>query len=773
MKQIFKRLLPIIMVTMLIHGRGIIHAQKMPAIIPAPVQLKLGSGYFEINQQTAIRFKAGDARLQKAANYLAQQISLVSGLKIPINTVKLKNISLSLGSFPEIGQEGYLFESTEKAISIRANTTSGIIYGIQSLLQTLPAIRTNAALQVPAMQITDYPRFKWRGMHLDVSRHFFGPEFIKNYIDLMAAYKLNTFHWHLVDDQGWRIEIKKYPKLTETGAWRVDQNDKIWSDRPQAKPGEAATYGGYYTQQQLREIVTYAAERNITIVPEIEMPGHVASAISAYPELSCTQIPQLPLTGGNYSNMASGYCAGNEQVFQFLENVLDETMAIFPSRYIHIGGDELDKGPWKVCSKCQARIKTEGLKDVDELQSYFIKRIEKFLTSRNRQLIGWDEILEGGLAPEATVMSWRGEAGGIEAAKMKHDVVMTPGNPLYFDHYQAGPAGEPLAIGGFNTLKKVYDYNPIPSVLPAENAKYILGAQANLWTEYVTTAEQVEYMVLPRMIALAEAVWSPLENKNWTGFYERLQPHFRAFEQKGQHYSPGNFTASIIPQTKDGMLYASLQSEIPGTSIHYTLDGKNPDASSTIYNQPVRIDSSLILNAVVFRNGKLMSPKPASQSFSMHKAIGRNVKYEHPISRYYQADGPNSLTDGVRGTLAVGKYWHGIVGKNLVATVDLGKATPVNQLTLGCLQNYPDWVFIPDSVKFEGSEDGVQFRLLGGASSTISKNQIEAVKHDFKVEIPTQNIRYIRVTANNGLCPAGHPGAGKPAWIFADELIVH
>jgi hexosaminidase len=306
-----------------------------------------------------------------------------------------------------------LLNVTPKSITISANTHRGLIYGIQSLLQTLPAIRTNAALQVPCLEIVDYPRFAYRGMHLDVSRHFFGPEFVKTYIDLIASYKMNTFHWHLVDDQGWRIEIKKYPKLTSVGAWRVDQNDIAWGSRPQAKPGEAATYGGYYTQEQIKDIIRYAEERNISIIPEIEMPGHVASAIASYPYLSCTQKPQLPLTGGNYSGMASGYCAGNDSVFTFLENVLAEVIQLFPSKYIHIGGDELDKEPWKVCPRCQARIKKEGLKNVDELQSYFIKRIEKFVNSKNRKIIGWDEILEGGLAPDATVMSWRGETGGI------------------------------------------------------------------------------------------------------------------------------------------------------------------------------------------------------------------------------------------------------------------------------------------------------------------------------------------------------------------------
>jgi hexosaminidase len=325
-------------------------------------------------------------------------------------------------------------------------------------------------------------------MHLDVSRHFFSPEVIKEYIDLMATYKMNVFHWHLVDDGGWRIEIKKYPLLTQVGGWRVDKTNLPWGQRPQAQPGEQATYGGFYTQEQIKEIIAYAAAKNITIVPEIEMPGHVASAIAAYPALSCKQVPQLPLTGGNYNNISSNYCAGNDSVYLFLQNVLAEVIDLFPSAYIHIGGDEVDKDPWKKCARCQAKIKANGLKNEEELQSYFIKEIEKFVIAKKRKIIGWDEILEGGLAPSAAVMSWRGEAGGVEAAKMHHEVIMSPGNPCYFDNYQAGPEGEPLAIGGMNTLKSVYDYEPIPKDLNADEAKYVLGAQGNLWTEFITTA---------------------------------------------------------------------------------------------------------------------------------------------------------------------------------------------------------------------------------------------------------------------------------------------
>jgi hexosaminidase len=745
-------------------------AQQKISIIPQPVSVQVNVGSFTIEATTNISIRENN-ELQAGAIFLATAIKNISGYALPVNKPAKGNIQLKIEKIASIGDEGYQLDVTRSAIIIKANTKAGIIYGIQSLLQILPAIRTNGSLQIPCMSITDYPRFKWRGMHLDVSRHFFGPEVIKQYINLMAAYKMNVFHWHLVDDQGWRMEIKKYPNLTNTGAWRVDQTDKVWGTRPQAKQGEQPTYGGYYTQEQIKEIIKYASDRNITIIPEIEMPGHVASAIASYPYLSCTQKPQLPLTGGNYTGMSSNYCAGNDSVFVFLENVLTEVINLFPSAYIHIGGDEVDKGPWKVCPRCQARIKEEGLKDENELQSYFIKRIEKFIVSKKRKMIGWDEILEGGLAPEATVMSWRGEAGGIEAAKLKHHVVMTPGKPVYFDHYQAGPEGEPVAIGGMNTLKNVYDYEPLPKELTEAEAMYVLGAQANLWTEYITTVERVEYMILPRMPALAEVLWTPKENKNWNSFNERLQYHLKAYEQRGLHYCPGNFTVNIKPSSQNGKLGVTLSSEILNGEIYYTTDGTEPNLQSNQYKTSIEIDSSVLLKASTVVNGRIMGVQAARQNFVMHKAIGRQVTYVNSVSRYYMADGPNSLTDGVRGTFTVGKYWHGFSEKDLIATVDLGETKVIQKISLGCLQKYNDWIFLPQSVKFEVSADGISFIEIITVSNTINMN-VKEVIYDFETSFSPQNVRYIRITGKNNFCPTGHSGAGKPAWIFADEIVV-
>jgi hexosaminidase len=748
-------------------------AQMQPSIIPQPVKLVLSSGKFHLDQNVSIKYQANQTSLKPAVAYFIASINNISGIRMAINDPSKKTIELLIDPKLQLNMEGYELKVTEQHIQITAKGYAGIIYGFQSLLQTVPQVRTNARLDIPCMNIVDEPRFKWRGMHLDVSRHFFSPELVKTYIDLMAAYKMNTFHWHLVDDQGWRIEIKKYPKLTSIGAWRVDQTELVWGTRPQALAGENPSYGGFYTQEQIKEIIAYAAIRNITVVPEIEMPGHIASAIAAYPELSCSGKHQLPMTGGNYKDMSSNYCAGNDSVYHFLEDVLTEVINLFPSKFIHIGGDEVDKTDWKKCVKCQARIKKEGLKNEDELQSYFVKRIEKFINSKNRKIIGWDEILEGGLAPDAAVMSWRGEKGGIEAANMNHFVVMTPGTPCYFDNYQAGPEGEPLAIGGFNTLKKVYAYEPIPSELAKEKHQYVLGAQANLWTEFITTAAHVEYMVLPRMLALAEVVWSPINTRNWDDFNRRLKYHFNSFDQKGLHYSPGNFTVDIRPISKDHQLSVELLTESPAAKIYYTTDGSIPSISSNFYHGTIPVTKSLTIKAVTVLNGKVMNLKPAEQSFVTHLALGAEVKYKTAYSKYYPANGPNTLTDGIRGKLSHSQSWHGIDNNDLVATIDLGKLIEIHSITIGCLQNYNSWIFMPASVQFEISEDGQNFITLSKIENDIPIDLKAATVKDFKVIANIKQARFIRVTAQKiEGCPKGHPGEGKPAWIFADEIIV-
>jgi hexosaminidase len=754
----------------------LLQAQQTVHIIPQPLSLVMNEGSFVIDNTTAIKFPKNDKETVKVVHFFTEYVKRVTGFELKDSKTKGKKISFSIEKINEIGSEGYLISVNPNEITVKANTSKGLFYGVQSLLQTLPFVRTNDLVQIPSMEIKDYPRFQWRGLMLDVSRHFFAPELIKEFIDLLATYKMNVFHWHLVDGAGWRLEIKKYPKLTQQAAWRVDDWGKSWNwaevefnaDR------NKSTYGGYYTQEQAKEIVAYAKARNITVVPEIEMPGHSEAAMAAYPELSCNPKNHFGQTGNFFaSKVESNYCAGNEQAFAFLEDVLTEVLTIFPSKYIHVGGDEVDKKSWKNCVKCQGRMKTEQLKDEKELQSYFIRRMEKFLVSKNRKMIGWDEILEGGLAPEATVMSWQGEAGGIEAAKMGHDVIMTPGSPCYFDHYQGDPETEPLAIGGFNTLKRVYNYEPIPAELNAEQAKRVLGSQANLWTEYIPTAEQAEYMILPRMPALAEVLWSTKEQRNWEKFNQRLQPHLVGFEQKGLHYSKGNYKVDIKPIVANNILSISLETENSDAVIYYTTDGSIPTIGSMKYEKPFEVTASKTVKAIMALHNKVMNAKPAEQSFTFNKATGKTVKYDTKNSRYYPANGDNTLTDGFRGTKDIGKQWHAFSGNDMVATVDLGGSIMASSISLGCIQNWGQWVFFPQWVKFEVSVDGINFKEIKTVINTVPTDARDIQLIDFTAKFTEQLVKVVRVTAKTiGQCPQGHPGEKQAAWLFVDEIMV-
>jgi len=506
------------------------------SIIPRPVQIIPGRGNFSFDAVVTI---ITDSDCLPLARYCSDQIREVSGINTTVLKKRKKNsqniISLALNKDLLKDQpEGYLLEVTPAKITISSSTLTGIFYGIQSLLQILPL---SGAQKIPSVQITDYPRFPWRGMHLDVSRHFFSVEAVKSYIDMLALHKMNIFHWHLTDDQGWRIEIKKYPKLTQVSAWRVDrESEPEWRNRQVAREGEKATYGGFYTQEQIKEIVAYAQDRHITIVPEIEMPGHTKAVLAAYPQLSCSGGP-FTIPPGGYWPIVDLYCAGNDSTFLFLQDVLKEVIELFPCPYIHIGGDEVDHSEWKKCPKCQARIQTEHLKDEHALQSYFVKRIAAFLRLYNKRLIGWDEIIEGDAPSEAIVMAWRGMDNGTAAARLGHDVVMTPSTHCYFDHYQGNQALEPLAIGGFTSLSTVYSFEPVPDSLTSEQMKHILGAQGNVWTEYIPTLQHIQYMALPRMAALAEVIWSPKELRSWSDFKNRLPRMFELYDKKKYYYA--------------------------------------------------------------------------------------------------------------------------------------------------------------------------------------------------------------------------------------------
>ena len=512
------------------------------SIIPMPEKLTKVDGQFTLTASSKIILNGSEEEMTYAANAFQNLIKESTGFSLEVNNGNEPedgDIFLSLDNAIS-GDEGYTLSVTKDQVIIKAKKPAGLFYGVQTLRQLMPTeIESKSKLdqswKIAAVEIEDNPRFKYRGMHLDVARHFFPVDFVKEYIDLIAMHKMNTMHWHLTEDQGWRIEIKQYPKLTEIGAWRKETLIGHGGAKLEDMTFDGKRYGGFYTQEEVKEIVAYAKERFVTVIPEIEMPGHSLGALAAYPELGCTDGPfEVATRWGVFNDV---YCP-KEETFKFLENVLTEVFELFPSKYVHIGGDECPKKAWEESAFCQDLIKKEGLKDEHELQSYFITRMEKFINSKGRAIIGWDEILEGGLAPNATVMSWRGIKGGIEAAKQGHDVIMTPGSHCYFDHYQTeDKENEPLAIGGFTSVEKVYSYEPVPEELTAEEAKYILGAQANVWSEYIKTPAHAEYMVLPRMTALAEVVWSPKSSRDWSGFTQRMDAQFKRFDELGFNYA--------------------------------------------------------------------------------------------------------------------------------------------------------------------------------------------------------------------------------------------
>jgi len=579
------------------------------SIIPQPLILKARAGNFVIGKKTRIYVDHNNTSLRKIGEMLSAQLKLETGFDISVNETPGNSTNDAIiltrnNAVDTLGTEGYNLSVRPERIIIKSVHPAGVFYGMQTLLQLLPVISEakNNRFIIQGVDIIDKPRFGWRGMMLDVGRYFYSVDFIKKFIDYLAMHKMNTFHWHLTDDQGWRIEIKKYPKLTQIGAWReATQYDRATSQIDQNP------HGGYYTQDQIREVVAYAKDRFVNIIPEIEMPGHALAALVAYPELSCTGGPfKIPL----YWNIQKDvYCAGNEQTFQFLEDVLTEVADLFPSPVIHIGGDECPKDRWKLCPKCQARMKAEGLKDEHELQSYFIRRIEKFLLTKNKRIIGWDEILEGGLAPNAAVMSWRGVVGGIAAAKLHHDVVMSPSDYAYFDYYQGEPYLEPVAFGGLLTLEKVYSYEPVPAELNAKEALFIKGVQANIWSEFIHSPEKVEYMSFPRVAALAEVGWTDPKLKNWEDFKRRMVMQYKRYENAGINYSKTamNVTYTSVKNNTNGTAIITLKTNSYQPEIRYTIDATEPTESSPIYYNPFIIKLPGTIKAAVFENGVKLS----------------------------------------------------------------------------------------------------------------------------------------------------------------------
>jgi hexosaminidase len=745
-------------------------------IIPYPQQLIPESGSFSFNKHTVILCSLGNPQIYQLAGQFRDQIQLVSGLKLDIRdlvSADSVNSVLFQSSTSVTNPEGYSLNISPKTIRILANAPVGFFYGLQTLYQLLPSeiygkkLHKEFKWSAPAVRIIDSPRFGYRGLHLDVCRHFFPVEFIKKYIDAMAIHKFNTFHWHLTDDQGWRIEIKKYPRLTGIGSRRDETLVGYYYERfPQQFDGKPC--GGFYTQKEAREIVAYAKERFITVIPEIEMPGHAQAAIASYPFLSCTPDSTVKVAT-KWGIFKDVYCP-SDTTFHFLEDVLTEIMDIFPSKYIHVGGDECLKDRWKTSAQCQSLIKSLNLKDENGLQSYFIQRIEKFVNSKGRQIIGWDEILDGGLAPNATVMSWRGIEGGIAAAKSGHDVIMTPSDYCYFDKYQADPETEPTTIGGYLSLSKVYQYEPIPAELTQEEGKHVLGAQANVWTEYMPTTESVEHMAFPRLSAMAEVVWGTKENRNWESFCKRMPADFERYNQLDIHPSKAFYDVQFKTCfTNDKKLQLSLLCDDPSAVIHYTTNEKVPTVSDALYSTSFTLDKTSTITAAAFVKGKMIG-KSISKSFLVSKLTG--LSYTKSFNNtWYDGGNVNALTDGVPGNTKVYTQWVGLAtNADGEILVDMQSVQKIERFSIGLLNSAPMCVLYPTEIKLSGSIDGVSYQVLSEKQIQASTSPTwEMIRPE--LTFPSTEVRYLKLQLKcAGPCSADkaiHPGGSV---IFMDEI---
>ncbi len=736
---------------------------KEAAIIPKPVQYELQKGSFALNNITFLEVSPSI----KTATVALFKEAAFSFAHTVFSTQKIagkNSIQLQIDSVLVQQKEGYQLTVNQNQIKIIGHDDAGVFYGTQTLLQLINHNKTGN-YSINACKINDYPRFGYRGMELDVSRHFFPISAIKKWINILAFYKINTFHWHLTDDQGWRIEIKKYPELQTVAAYRNETLIGHKKEMPHQFDGKR--YGGFYSQDEVKNVVKFAAERHINIIPEIEMPGHALAALSAYPQLGCTGGPYQAATfWGVFDDV---YCAGNEETFHFLENVLDEVLPLFPPNYIHIGGDECPKTKWKACPKCQKRIADEHLKDENQLQTYFMARIEKYLKSKNKKVIGWDEILEGGLTPDATVMSWRGEEGGIAAAHLQHEVVMTPEKFVYLDYYQSLNPNEPIAAGGYTPLSKVYNYEPVPAELKPEETKYIKGVQANVWSEYLTSEQKAEYQIFPRLFALAEIAWSSKTNRNYADFLNRLRSQKSLIQQLKINAAEVFDEITDSVSVEKSSVLVKLKSTKPNAEIRYTTNGKTPDKNSIAYTNPVSISKSGTLKAALFKNGSL-DGRVFEQNFNISKATGQKLSLKNSPHGNFNPVNNNVLVNGLSGSNRYNdNQWCGFAGEDLEAIIDLGSAQQISEIGTHILKYHWQKMWEPNRLTFEISADGVTFNEVYRQQDFPANgiNTIHAVFMPVKA-------RYLKIKAENkGIIPSGEYGAGGKAWLLTDEFTVN
>jgi len=732
-----------------------------PLILPQPVSMRITATVFPLTALTRIVVDEGE-EADRLGQYLSQLVRKATGLILPISTRMGQpsdfNKTLVLttqGVKGKPGTEGYELSIKPGGLQLKAATPQGLFYGIQTIRQLLPPVPAGSAgpdsspasFNLPCVEIEDAPRFPWRGLNLDCGRHFMTKDFIKRTIDLLAEFKMNRLHWHLTEDQGWRIEIKRYPEFTRKGAWR--------------KTEDGVVYGGFYTQDDIREVVSYAQSRSVMVIPEIEMPGHSVAALASYPELSCTGGPfEVQNYWGVHPDV---YCAGNDKTFEVLEGVLSEVADLFPAPYIHIGGDECPKVRWQACPKCQARIKAEGLKDESELQSYFIKRIERFLLTKKKRLIGWDEILEGGLAPQATVQSWRGFEGAVAAARSNHDTIVSPTRHTYLDYDLKT-----------TDLRKVYVFEPIPEGLTPAARDHILGGEANMWTEYAPQ-ETIDSKLFPRLLALAERLWSPSTARNFEEFQRRSWRQTDRLKVEGVQVGEEASPLSLQPaySAEDRRIIVNIKKEENDLAVRYTTDGTLPTLQSMLFASPLVITASSQVRARAFKGEKPYG-ETVSASFTVHQAWGATVQLKNPISLKWPGGGAAGLTDGLRGRADMDdRAWHGFEGTELDAVVDLGAPKTIQAVSVGFLQDSSHAIFMPPAVEFFVSDDGTNFRPVGSAANTMAKDDPEPTVREFGVKFePTQG-RYIRIAARTiEVCPAGHPLAAQKAWLFVDEILI-